>query len=220
MSYSHSVITEIRRKMSGDFETPVKIGAEQRFITAMLNSHNNNLEEQTIMGVDNIVTSWTNDKIHYTTTKFFDGDITHLTNNGYYILFEQDYREAKKMTSGFYFEESNLFLPEYNKSGAEFHLESTDGHGNSLYSLVLDDPEYDSEESKMYTYHSIDKSLEINPGFSIIKIYTLCFRTDVSNKSDTRIQSDILISEKVTMQRTDNDGKVIVKHQIANYLRD
>ena len=259
MSYSHSVITEIRRKMSGEFETPVKIGAEQRFVGAMLNSHNNNLEEQSIMGLDKIVSTWENKRVRYTTTKYYDGNASAASNIGYYILFEQeattqDHAVAQlnsnsseenpqydlsledadlynyqngvletnpdfdSMASEFYFSGKGLYIPDYAKSGAKFDLESTDEHGNNLYSLTLDDPEYDSEESKMYTYHSTDKSLEINPGFYIMKIYTLCFRTDVFNKSDTRIQSDILISEKAIMQRTENDGKVITKHQIVNYL--
>jgi len=217
MSYSHSVITELRRKMSGGFETPVKLGAEQRFVKAMPNSHNNNLEEQNIMGVDNIMSFWTNENVKYVTTKFFDGDITHVTNNGYYILFEQDYHE-KKVPSDFYFSESSLFLPEYSKSGANFKLEKIDEKGNRIYSLVLDDPENYSELSRMYTYDSANNTLEINPDFQIIKHDFLCFRVDLSNNSDTRIKSDILISEKITSKRIEDSGKTIVKSQIINYL--
>ena len=41
MSYTQSVVTEIRRKTSGAFETPVKLGVEQGFVSSLLNSHNN-----------------------------------------------------------------------------------------------------------------------------------------------------------------------------------
>lgn len=280
MSYSHSVITEIRRKMSGEFETPVKIGAEQRFVGAMLNSHNNNLEEQNIMGLDRIVSTWENKRVRYTTTKYYDGNASVASSIGYYILFEQeattqDHAVAEfkfenqnyilpeydkssarfilnsnsseenpqydlsledvdlynyqngvletnpdfdSVASEFYFSGKGLYIPEYAKSGAKFDLESTDEYGNNLYTLTLDDPELYTESSRVYKYHADDKSLEINPGFQIIKRDTLCFRTDAFNNSDTRIQSDILISEKIVMQRTEDNGKTITKYQIVNHL--
>jgi hypothetical protein len=41
MPYTQTIVTEIRRKTNGEFETPVSIGAKQKYIGALLNSHNN-----------------------------------------------------------------------------------------------------------------------------------------------------------------------------------
>ena len=201
MSTTQTIVTEIRRKTSGVFETPVKIGAEQRFVKALLNSHNNNLEEQSILGLDCLTATWVDNDITYTTKKFFNGDLSSISNDGYYILFEEDYSNSSE-TAEYFFKNGGLFLPEYNVGKAYF--------GPSK-SLLLDDED-------IYSFDGITGELKINPSFQLIKREILCFRKDISNTSDIQINSDILISEKDTGKRVNDDGKVLIKQNIINFL--
>ena len=202
-----SIVKEIRRKASsGDFETPVKIGAEQRFVGALLNSHNNNLEEQSILGNDCLTVSWEDaNKVKYITKKFYNGDLSSVSSNGYYILFISDYSESE-VTAEFYFEEQGLYLPEYDTSKASFQQS-----GDSI-ALVGDEPD-------IYSFDENTGALKINPPFRLFKKEILCLRTNISNTSDTQdISDDILISEKVTVKRFSDDGKIYTKEAITNHL--
>lgn len=201
MSTTQTIVTEIRRKTSGVFETPVKIGAEQRFVKALLNSHNNNLEEQSILGLDCLTATWVDNDITYTTKKFFNGDLSSISNDGYYILFEEDYSNSSE-TAEYFFKNGGLFLPEYDVGKAYF--------GPSK-SLLLDDED-------IYSFDGITGELKINPSFQLIKREILCLRKDISNTSDIQINSDILISEKDTGKRVNDDGKVLIKQNIINFL--
>jgi hypothetical protein len=68
------------------------LGAEQRFVSAIRNSNNNNLEEQFLMGTDSISTSWqdTVDNKKVIKTKIeYRKDISNPTN--FYVLEIVDY---------------------------------------------------------------------------------------------------------------------------------
>jgi hypothetical protein len=70
---NYQVIKEIRRKdAEGNFEEPVKISVDQKFVGSLLNSHNNNLEEQAILGVDCLDIEWQDDNVGYITKRFVD----------------------------------------------------------------------------------------------------------------------------------------------------
>lgn len=201
MSTTQTIVTEIRRKSSGVFETPVKIGAEQRFVKSLLNSHNNNLEEQSILGLDCLTATWVDNDITYITKKFFNGDLSSVSSDGYYILFIEDYSNSHD-NDEYYFKNQGLFIPEYDISKASF--------GPSK-SLLLDD-------DNLYSFDGVNKQLKINPAFHLIERQILCLRKDISNTSDIQINSDILISEKDTGKRINDDGKILVKQSIINFL--
>ena len=55
---SKNVIKFLMTKGADGFSTPSYLGAEQYFVSALRGSKNNNLEEQYLMGVDCITTSW------------------------------------------------------------------------------------------------------------------------------------------------------------------
>lgn len=207
MSYTQSIVTEIRRKTSGDFETPVKLGANQRFVSALLNSHNNNLEEQSILGVDCLETSWSVNDVDYVTKKFYNGDLTSVSNNGYYILFITDYTNSE-ITADYYFEGDGIYFPVYDTSGASFD-ENSDGS----FALLCDEPE-------IYSFDEDEQSLKINPSFRVMRKEVLCLRTDLSNTSDEQSSSDVLISEKVIARKISDDGKTFTKTAITNHLSD
>lgn len=203
MSYTQSVVTEIRRKTSGAFETPVKLGVEQGFVGSLLNSHNNNLEEQTMLGLDCLTTIWVDNDVKYMTKKFFNGDLATVSNNGYYILFVADYSNAT-LDVDYFFKDNGVFFPEFGISGAYF-----DNMPDDLYRLLVD---------KADTYTFSNSQFKINPQYKIMRKEVLCLRTDISNMSDTQINSDILISEKIIEQKADDNGKIFIKNNIVNHL--
>lgn len=206
MAYKQSIITEVRRKNSnGDFETPVVFGAEQKCIGSLLNSHNNNLEEQNILGPDCYTIIWEDeDNIQYTTKKFYNGDLSSIGEEGYYILFIT-YYEQSIVEKNFYFGSNTLFLPEYGVGKAKY------GQDEDEKSLLADDPD-------IYSFNDDMQSFNIDPDYRVIKKESLCFRVDKLNTSDTKIDSDIVISEKITTQKADRDGKIHIKESIVNYL--
>jgi len=155
MSYAQSVITEIRGKDFGEFEVPINLGFEQKNISSLLNSHNNNFEEQSILGVDSYSIMWTENDTNYTTKKFYNGDLATVSDVGYYILFIENFSK-----------------------------------------LIVDSN---------------------NPTLKISQRETLCFRKDISNTSDKKINSDILISTKTIYKKVDGD-KIYTIEDIINYL--
>lgn len=207
MSYTQSIVTEIRRKTSGGFETPVKLGANQRFVGALLNSHNNNLEEQSILGVDCLETSWSVNDVDYVTKKFYNGDLTSVSNNGYYILFITDYTNSEA-TADYYFEDGGIYFPVYETSGMRFNA-NQDG------SLALL-----GDKQEIYLFDEDGQSLKVNPSFRVMRKEVLCLRTDLSNTSDEQSSSDVLISEKVITRKISDDGKIFTKTAITNHLGD
>lgn len=207
MAYEKPVITEVRRKTSGEFETPVKLGAEQRYVGALLNTHNNNLEEQSIMGLDSLQLAWVDDttNIKYTTTKFYNGDISSVSSNGYYILFASDY-SGSTATEDFYFDGVGVYFPDSASGGTSFRLEE-----DGSYSLLMD-------KTELYAFDDDEQALKIKPYDRIVTKEILCFRKDLSSASDTQIGSDVVISEKTITKGTDDDGKTSLRTSIVNKI--
>lgn len=205
---TQSVIKELRQKTPSGFSSPVKIGAEQRYISALLNSHNNNLEEQLILGVDCLTISWEENDVKYTTKKFYDG--THVTDNHYYILFIEEY-DTSSTGSEFYFYRDTLRLPEFEEGRATF--EEIPGDTENYYLNC-------NGEGLIEGLYSTDgTSFKITPEISgVIKKETLCLRTNVASTSDQQISSDIKIAEKTTTIEIDSQNKIRTQEIITNYL--
>ena len=206
---TQSVIKELRQKTPSGFSSPVKIGADQRYISALLNSNVNNLEEQSILGVDCLTISWEENDVKYTTKKFYDG--THITDSHYYILFIEEY-DTSGTGSNFYFYRDTLRLPRYELGGNTFE-EILDDPGN--YYLKCND---ENLESGLYTFDE-EGGFGIIPDISgILRKEVLCLRTDTSSTSDEQILSDIKIAEKIVTVEIDAQNKTRVQETITNYL--
>lgn len=91
---SANIIKYLKRKKSGSYEEPVYIGAEQRFISPLRGTNNNNLEEQNILGLDCITTSYWKNSVLYEIREFRD---TTKTNN-YYVMKSQIYDSGSMTT--------------------------------------------------------------------------------------------------------------------------
>lgn len=87
---SANILKYLKRKKSGAYEAPVYIGAEQRFVGALRGSNNNNLEEQSILGLDCITTSYWQDTVYIEKKEFHDG----TRSNGFYILESRVYNAS------------------------------------------------------------------------------------------------------------------------------
>jgi hypothetical protein len=215
MPYTQTIVTEIRRKTNGEFESPVSIGAKQKYIGALLNSHNNNLEEQFILGVDCSEITWSDENlIKHCTRKYYSGELSEVSPLGYYIVFETDYTTTK--ANEFYFDEDNaMYLPDYELSKADF--EALTSSEDSNYRLTLDDGSVYSfvanEDDDNYT-------LRVDPPIKIMKTIDLCFRTDTSDESDEQIESDILIAKKIITVKNLENNKKLTETKIVNYLTD
>lgn len=60
--YTLDIVKSLKRKTNGGYtESPVYLGAEQRFVSALRNSNNNNLEEQFLLGTDCLTSQWTSE---------------------------------------------------------------------------------------------------------------------------------------------------------------
>ena len=87
-------IKQICQKDGSTFSTPINLGAEQRYVGALRQSHNDNLEEQSLLGVDCITTDYWDDTTHVIKKEFHDG--TQSAN--YYILMTYIYNENVELS--------------------------------------------------------------------------------------------------------------------------
>ena len=57
--YKAEVVRYLRKKTNGGYtEAPTYLGSEQKFVGALRNSNDNNLEEQFLLGTDCLTTEW------------------------------------------------------------------------------------------------------------------------------------------------------------------
>jgi hypothetical protein len=243
MSKNYNVITSIKTKADNDvsYSEPTYLGAEQRFVGPLLNSNNNNLEEQLIIGADSITTEWdgvnpdTGKSTHYVVKRFYSG---LPPKDGYFILFS-DYpiniEFSQRLSNALIADKENqelIFNPYAKYLADEDENSDVAFNSNTLYftaisgstvsnhSLMMDN--YNSSRSD-YVYNAQTHSIEAIPKETPITTITvtrndmLCFRTEVNSESDNKIDSDILISKKTTIVKKIDD-KTQTTERIENFL--
>lgn len=82
-----TVIKQFRQKNGDNFSSPINLGADQRYVGPLRQSNNDNLEEQTLLGVDCVTTESWNGKTHIIKKEFHDGTQTA----DFYILTTEIY---------------------------------------------------------------------------------------------------------------------------------
>lgn len=195
MSQNYYVIKELKQKEGSNntYGNAIKLGAEQRFVSAMLNSNNNNLEEQNILGTDCVVTEWEDNIGEYEVRKYYDGTGSDV---GYYIVFSKKYKSPID-ESGIGFEEDSLKISDNTNVAFE------------------DEDSIKFFDGDIFSFDDTDHSLKINIDYSISKEEQLYFRTNTENKSDEKDITDSFISKKiVSTQMKDNKRyrkEIIVK---------
>lgn len=191
---SANILKYLKRKVSGSYETPVYIGAEQRFVTALRGSKNNNLEEQSILGLECIETSHWEGTVLYERKEFHDGSRV----NDYYILESKNYRAGTEIR--FINNLIQIVSDTFSFDGTTFLIQNDSANfidNNTTLSLPANLNE------------GLDEDLIDEEGFIKTKEEILYYK----NKNDIIIEVAIKITKEKEL-----DGVTTIKSYIENKL--
>lgn len=184
------IISMLKQKSdNGDFN-PLYLGPEQRYIGALRKSNNNNIEEQLLLGVDRIITSWNEDNVTREHIEFRDNEDPNET--GYYILDSYIYGETS--------EAGNISDAIIEGNALIFNADAVQLNDNILEDLRNDG---------FMTIDDDENSLLLSSTF-ILRRDMLRFKQSNGNI--------LAVSGKITMKKYGNDGKDITKEIITNFL--
>ena len=179
-------------KGDNGFSTPSYLGAEQYFVSPLRGSSNNNLEEQYLMGVDCITTSWTTEEgVDRVTKEFYN--IQKENPNNYYILEIYNYNTNTNI-------EEYIGMVDGIKS---FIVDENNG--------TVENNELTLDNINLYSIDS-DDNIIINPNNVIVQKAELYF-VGLDNERT-------LVSTRLNLRTTFEDGtnKVVEKSFIVNHL--
>lgn len=184
------IISMLRQKSdNGDFN-PLYLGPEQRYVGALRKSNNNNIEEQLLLGVDRIITSWNEGDTIREHIEFRDNEDPDET--GYYILDRWIYGETS--------EAGNISDAIIEGNALIFNTGTVQQNDDKLEDLKNDG---------FMVINNDENSLLLSSTFVLFK--------DVLKFKQSN--GDILnVSQKITTKKYDNDGKSIIKEIITNFL--
>lgn len=187
------IISMLKQKSdSGDFN-PLYLGPEQRYVGALRKSNNNNIEEQLLLGVDRIITSWNEGDTIREHIEFRDNEDPDET--GYYILDRWIYGEASEI------EEEDIDNDAFIKDNTLMFNTGTVQQN--------DDKLEDLKNDGFMVINNDENSLLLSSTFILLK--------DVLKFKQSN--GDILnVSQKITTKKYGNDGKDITKEIITNFL--
>lgn len=184
------IISMLRQKSDNGNFRPLYLGPEQRYIGALRKSNNNNIEEQLLLGVDRIITSWNEDNVKREHIEFRDNEDPNET--GYYILDSYIYGETS--------EAGNISDAIIEGNALIFNADAVQLNDNILEDLRNDG---------FMTIDDDENSLLLSSTF-ILRRDMLRFKQSNGNI--------LAVSGKITMKKYGNDGKDITKEIITNFL--
>ena len=184
------IISMLRQKSDNGNFSPLYLGPEQRYIGALRKSNNNNIEEQLLLGVDRIITSWNEDNVKREHIEFRDNEDPNET--GYYILDSYIYGETS--------EAGNISDAIIEGNALIFNADAVQLNDNILEDLRNDG---------FMTIDDDESSLLLSSTF-ILRRDMLRFKQSNGNI--------LAVSGKITMKKYGNDGKDITKEIITNFL--
>lgn len=184
------IISMLRQKSDNGNFNPLYLGPEQRYIGALRKSNNNNIEEQLLLGVDRIITSWDEDNVTREHIEFRDNEDPNET--GYYILDSYIYGETS--------EAGNISDAIIEGNALIFNADAVQLNDNILEDLRNDG---------FMTIDDDENSLLLSSIFILLRD-TLRFKQSNGNILD--------VSGKITTKKYGNDGKDITKEIITNFL--
>lgn len=186
------VVKYFRRKQSNGFEAPTYLGAEQRFVGALPNSNNNNLEEQFLLGTDTYTEFYLDNEGNQVIEKSFKKD---GADTDYYKLVSIIYAPSQQHNDDFYFDND------------EIHLK--DGDPAASYA----DGQLDFNDNSYITFNIIDGKT----GISVLPNTFTASRLDSLYYIDNGGNST-LVAIKTTFNKTTVDGREIVKELVEDKL--
>jgi len=184
------IISMLKQKSDNGNFSPLYLGPEQRYIGALRKSNNNNIEEQLLLGVDRIITSWNEDNVTREHIEFRDNEDPNET--GYYILDSYIYGETS--------EAGNISDAIIEGNALIFNADAVQLNDNILEDLRNDG---------FMTIDDDENSLLLSSIFILLRD-TLRFKQSNGNILD--------VSGKITTKKYGNDGKDITKEIITNFL--
>lgn len=184
------IISMLKQKSDNGNFSPLYLGPEQRYIGALRKSNNNNIEEQLLLGVDRIITSWDEDNVTREHIEFRDNEDPNET--GYYILDSYIYGETS--------EAGNISDAIIEGNALIFNADAVQLNDNILEDLRNDG---------FMTIDDDENSLLLSSTFILLRD-TLRFKQSNGNILD--------VSGKITTKKYGNDGKDITKEIITNFL--
>lgn len=187
------IISMLRQKSDNGNFSPLYLGPEQRYVGALRKSNNNNIEEQLLLGVDRIITSWNEGDTIREHIEFRDNEDPDET--GYYILDRWIYGETSEI------EEEDIDNDAFIKDNTLMFNTGTVQQN--------DDKLEDLKNDGFMVINNDENSLLLSSTFILLK--------DVLKFKQSN--GDILnVSQKITTKKYDNDGKSIIKEIITNFL--
>ena len=184
------IISMLRQKSDNGNFSPLYLGPEQRYIGALRKSNNNNIEEQLLLGVDRIITSWNEDNVEREHIEFRDNEDPNET--GYYILDSYIYGETS--------EAGNISDAIIEDNALIFNADAVQLNDNILEDLRNDG---------FMTIDDDENSLLLSSTFILLRDM-LRFKQSNGNI--------LAVSGKITTKKYGNDGKDITKEIITNFL--
>lgn len=235
------IISLIKQKSDGGDFNPLYLGPEQRFTKPLRKSNNNNLEEQLLMGVDRIITSWTEGVTKREHIEFRDNE--NDSETGYYILDSYIYEEIADAGKDYYIEDNALHVSGNTTSiDSNGHLLVSDTvyeiDNNNLIidvsaALSVDNDAYIKGNSLMFNLGAVELDSS-NPeillddkgdGFmtydsaesALLLSAAFILRQDILRfkQNDGNILD---VSQKVTTKKYGSDGVNVTKEIITNFL--
>ena len=204
--YTKTVTRYFRRKNANGFEeAPVRIGAEQRYVTSLRNSSNNNLEEQYLLGTDSYTEVYQDQDENIIVEKSFhiNSDDPSFVYSDYYKIVTTVYKDAIEDRS-FYFDGDQLIMPnDINKvifgDGSESYPDLTAMYGVDKSMFRFSEDSFEIYPSEDLTVRKDELFFIKNGGNDVIPVLTKT------------------ISKRVIQDPSGND-RIVYKEDIENHL--
>lgn len=203
------VVRYIRKKLEdGNFDSPVYLGSEARFVSSSRGSTLNNLEEQLLIGSDTITEEWIDEDGNLRTIKEFRSE---LLDSEYYRLESIAYDYENIVNSDFFFrEEEDGSLSLCLTENLNDHRISDILEENGEFKQVNYNIFYGSDNS-VYNYN--EGILEISPSNEyIMKKDTLFFITEEKEPK--------VAIQKVTVQKYTAENRKIIKEKVFSDVQN
>lgn len=127
---NHDVISSFKRKNDSNGYDDYPLSPEQRFVKALRKSNNNNLEEQFLMGVDNIITAWEENDVQREVIEYRSTEDELETD--YYILDSYKYTRQEDMDTNVCVEGDDLVFDNRLCNVAVVDEALVDNQGNNF----------------------------------------------------------------------------------------
>ena len=190
--YTKDVVKYFRQKTLGGFADPIYLGAEQRFIGALPNSNNNNIEEQFLLGTDTYTEFYLDAEGNQVIEKSFKKD---GADTDYYKLVSVIYSPEHQHNDDFYFDGDTAYLADKNDTTT----------------YVEPELDFNDDSFVIFNIEQGKTSLSILPNtFTSSRVDSLYY-IDGSGNS-------VLVAIKTTSKKILTDGKEVVKETVEDKL--